>query len=380
MPSLTIPFNLLRASRYANPGSEADILPEVYGDFALGGLRGPIPAVLIDDVNWVYCAAAHAVEVITTVYVDDVAQSSGFTSSVSNNYESQGVIATIDFTSQPTGVVTWRGRGKQSGGVLVTNPITQLEDLLLTRGGFVAADFEVSDLETARTVAILKDYQLAWVVNDERQVAEWLTEWLFNVAGAWRVTGSDRLVLLADDGNIPTPDQITVNIVASRDCGGDEEVTISGNVDHLVNALTVHYLWSWSLGQASSRIITEEDTISKNGHLGTEIRKGVTLKGHRRARDVAAWADVIFLRQAFRHRRNGAIAEFPIIGPKFLHGVPGDWITLTWPWGPRTIGESSFTQHICKVLAVRHELPGPGAKTTVEALLTGESLLTSQGF
>ena len=76
---LCSPLELIRAERYAGSPNPAFILPDVYGDFRVGGLRGPIPAVLVTQSSpWVFIAAAHPVKEITNVYVDDVEATSGF--------------------------------------------------------------------------------------------------------------------------------------------------------------------------------------------------------------------------------------------------------------------------------------------------------------
>lgn len=374
---LTRALSLVRASRYASPGDAAAILPEVYGGFSSGGLRGPVPAVLIDNVNWVYAAAAHAVGSITNVYVDNVEQTSGFTVNINNNYESQGAIATIDFTSQPAGEVTWRGTGKQSGGSTITNCVTQLEDLLVTRGGFSSSDFDTTTLELARAAVSSQGYETAWVVWDERFVVEWINEMMFNCMGGWWMTGAGTLGLFVDAGAAPTSSMLVAHIVARRDCvGGDDGVAMSGDFEHLVNALNVDYLWSWFTGNPSSRLTSPEHTLSKNAH--GEVRKTVALRGHRRSVDVTAWSTVLFVRQAFTTRVEGAIISFTVDGPKLAHATIGDWIGFSWEWGPTREQGNSYRNEILRLVAIRHYLEELKFRTTVEAVDSG-SYLTSGG-
>ena len=378
--TLASPLTLLRTSRYASPGDPAEILPEVYGDFSSGGLAGPIPARLINKAGFVYAAAAHAVGSIANVYDGEVEKTIGVdvAVSVSNNYESQGVIATLDFVAQPVGPVSWRGTGKQSGGVTVTNPVTQLEDLLSTRGGAVAADYETAALELARATASTKGYQTAWVVADDRPVAEWLSEWMLNVMGSWHKHGDGRLCLWVDDGNWPLPEDIVAHVVARRDCvDGDDGVTMTGSERDLVNALNVHYLYSWTLGQPSSRITSEEDLISKNAH--GESRKGVTLKGHRRTADVTTWATVLFERQAYRRRVEGAVLRFTTTGAKLLHATIGDSIGFSWPWGPVREEGNDYVNEILRIIGLRHDVGGSG-QTEVTAVDLGGYLTSDTYF
>ena len=108
---LCSPLNLIAASSYVDPDSGADLLPDVYGDFSdLSGLRGPIPAVLIDKTSFTYAAAGHPVHSITNIYVDDIEVTSGFTVNNGIDYQGVGQIATITFDALPEGTVTWRGK------------------------------------------------------------------------------------------------------------------------------------------------------------------------------------------------------------------------------------------------------------------------------
>lgn len=369
--ALSTSLELIRASRYANPASAADILPDVYGDFSAGGLAGPVPAVCIDTVNFVYAAAAHAVTSITNVYVGEIAQTIGVacTVSVSNNYEGQGLIAIIDFVTQPDGVVSWRGVGKVLAGDDENN-ITQLEDLLLTRGGLVDADFDNTMRETARAAVASQGYLTSWVVNDERARGEWINEMMFNVMGSWYVTGEDTIALLVDRGVAPTIDEVLAHIIASRDVvDGDDGVQMSGDLQHLVNALNIDYLWNWAINSRSSRIVTLQDNISLNIH--GEVRKSVTLRGLRRSADLTAWALVLFARQSFRRRVEGAIVNFVVDGPKLAHATVGDYITLSWVYGPTREENNVYVNQICRLVSVRHQLEGSMGRTQIEAVDTG---------
>ena len=58
-------------------------------------------------------------------------------------------VAAITFTEQPAGAVSWRGRGRMDDeGVLITNPIEQLQRLLQDRAGYHAEDFDATTLLT----------------------------------------------------------------------------------------------------------------------------------------------------------------------------------------------------------------------------------------
>ena len=108
-PKLCLPFGLPTASLYTNPGNPADLLPLVYGDFRVGGLRGPVPATLIDRGDpalgsvgpWTYCGAWMPVVSVENVYIEDVEQSfsldtvnpnANIVVSLSNNFQNVGPI------------------------------------------------------------------------------------------------------------------------------------------------------------------------------------------------------------------------------------------------------------------------------------------------
>lgn len=371
---------LRRAEDFVNAPEPANILPDVYGDFAEGGLRGPCPTVLISQTSpFIYLAANHPVKSIEAVYVDDVEQTSGFSVSVSYPPPTlvAGVspaytqIAVIVFTEQPTGVVTWRGKGRmEDDGTLIVNPIRQLEILLRHRCGFTNSDFDAGSIAEAISDAAAVGYELAWVFNDDRQIQEWITEVLFNVMGYWRVNGREELQIGIDPGGPPDASRVAHAIIASRDVvHGEEGVEIVLDRQNLVNKLNAYYLWSWSTGQPSSRIISIEDNISINAH--GEQRKAVTLKGHRDQTQVHAWGDILMDRQSFRTRLEGGMVRFTVRDAQGVHLSVGDLISFSWASGPiRELG-NPYVNQILRVISSTNDWM-QGGMTTIEALDTGE--------
>lgn len=375
---LSSPLSLLRANRYARPASGADILPDVYGDFRTGGgLRGPCPAVLVDTTNFIYVAAAHSVVSIDQVFIDDVEQSSGFTVNVAYDLESLGEVAVIDFTSLPDGQVSWRGRGKPSGGSLITGALDQIEDLIKTRADGVTADFNAASLAEAKAAADSEGYTPAWVIQDLRELGEWLTEMLFNVCGRYRIAGDGRLEFMVDTGLATYP--MAAHVVASRDCvDGDDGVEFLGDYQHIVNALTVLYQWSFALGAPSVEDATQEHAVSKN--LYGETRKIITLRGLRTAAEVATWADTIFTRSHYRSRVEGARVRFTVDGARCAHVTQGDYLSLSWDWGPYREEAALYRNEILQVLGVQHQPSPARLRTTITALDTGVYLTTDPYF
>jgi hypothetical protein len=372
------PLDLVRAGRYTSPADGAAIVPEVYGSFLTGGVAGAVPAVQIDTVTFVYAAAAHAVGSITAVYIGDVEVTIGVhvTVNLANDFQSQGVIATLTFIEQPAGVVSWRGEGKQESAATITNAISQLKDLLTTRAQSVGAaldetlDYDVSMRERARSDVEAFGYQTAFVIEDEREAGEWITEILFNVLGHWFIRGDNKLCLYIERAPVINDTDVYAHLIAARDVvNGDYGVTMSGDFQHLVNAVTADYLWSWTLGQALSRLVTPQAEVSFNAH--GEVRKNITLRGHRVQAHVETWCDALFARQDFRTRVEGAIVSFTVEGNVLARATEGDYIALTWFYGPTRDDGEGYVNEVLRIITLRHAIDGPNGTTFVEAIDTG---------
>jgi hypothetical protein len=366
---LCSPLGLIRAEVFVDAPDPAFILPDVYGDFALGGIRGPCPTVLVTRTSpFVYVAAAHPVQAITNVYVNDVEQTGGFSTSPAVDLGNGFQVAVITFTDQPAGVVSWRGQGRMDDdGVLITNAVDQLFTLLNHRAGYSLADFDAGLLAEARARATLLGWTPAWVFQDDQQVQNWVTDLLFNVMGFWRVSGRAQLQLYLDDGLTPSGSEIVASVVAARDCvDGDDGVTFTADRSHLVNKVIAYYLYSWTLGQPSSRLTDLNDDISINAH--GELRKGVTLRGLRVMEQVEQWARILFARQSFAHRVEGALVHFTIEGSQLIHLAIGDIFAFSWPYGPRRELGNPYYNQLLRALTVIHsfERGGISAITAVD--------------
>ena len=367
-PRLCIPFGLPRAEIYENPGNPADLLPIVYGDFRLGGLRGPVPATLIDkgedDLGpWVYCAAFHPVMSIDLVYIDD-AIAGGYEWSQSDNFQNKGTIATITFTVQPRGQVSWRGRGiyDRTGAELMENCLDQLVHLLTTWGNFdLREDFDLTALSEATAKINQLGYRTAFVVFSEAVTQDWITEMLFNVMGYWRVNGREQLEFHVDDGYATLrPSDLTAEVLAPRDCiDGDDGVSFTLDRGNLVNDITAYHLYSYSLDVPTSRLVglTDQTSIAAYGTM----KKAVTLKGLRRQDDVRTWAAILLMRQSARTRVEGGLVEFTLFGGRFAHLTVGDLITFTWPYGPTRESGNPYASEILRIANLTIDLSRGGA-------------------
>jgi hypothetical protein len=243
-PRLCLPFGLPRASHYLNPGNPADILPLVYGDFRVGGMRGPIEAILIDRrdlaatppvLRWTYCLAFHPVVSVEKLYIEDVEQffvldttigtvfpglitDPPIIVSLSSNFQNCSPIAAVSFLPDPTnpmlspegqplGQVTWRGRGLHDPNfpsaplAVMENVIDQVVDLLTIWGSFdVLDDFDATTLSEARSKVTDSGYATAFVVHDEQVTTDWISLMMFQVMGYWRINGRQQLEFFIDVG------------------------------------------------------------------------------------------------------------------------------------------------------------------------------------
>jgi hypothetical protein len=384
-PRLCLPFGMPRAEIYTNPGDPADILPIVYGDFRVAGGRGPVPAVLIDKGidnlgPWVFCAAFHPVMSIDDVYIVDIKQTTGFIVALSNNFQNQGTIATITFEVQPTADVSWRGQGyfAADGITLMENCVDQMVHLLTTFGNFdIPDDFDMTALSEAIATVTRLDYRTAFVVKNEDVTQDWLTAMLFQVMGYWRINGKEQIEIHVDDGEAIPVSHVAAHLIASRDClDGDDGVTFVIDRNWIVNDLTVDYCWGYSLEVASHRLTELRDPVSMQAY--GPMSKVVTLIGLRRPIDVIVWSAILLTRQSARTRIEGAQVRLEVFAQRVAHVTIGDYIALSWPYGPTREGGRPFVNEILRVTDVIIDAQRGGC-VTITAVGLGEYILGTGG-
>ena len=337
-PRLCIPFGLPRADLYPDPGDGANILPIVYGDFTLGGIRGPVPATLIDKTTFTYCAAYHPVVSIDAVYIEDMLiPPELYTVSTSNNYKNKGSIATITFLTMPPGPVSWRGIGmidRDTAGPM-TNVISQIVHLLTTYGNFeLDHDFDLGTVIEAKADVEALGYQTSFVIIDDLVTQDHITDMMFNVMGYWRIDGRQRVQFYIDKGDLTfKKEQMAASIVPSRDCmNGDDGVKLVMDRQYVTNKLIPYFQWSFSAGVPSTRMADLTDEVSKSSY--GMLDKEIILKGLRRENDVRTWAAIMFTRQSGRSRIEAAIITFTMTSARFSHLALGDLVAVSWPYGP----------------------------------------------
>jgi len=195
-------FFLGWSSRYANPESQDEILPVVYGDLTINATGGVLKAVCIDTVNFYYLIADHAILSeangnVITVYEDGVVISAGFTITTSGADENGKTIAYLDFASLPSGDITVSLMGIDDGsGNLLENPIDILEDLL-TLMSVTDPQNSQAFLET-KALATANSYTAASIILQEQPKEFWVKSILSSFLGDFWHNGDNELVISLD--------------------------------------------------------------------------------------------------------------------------------------------------------------------------------------
>jgi len=212
----------------------------VYGDVTDGD-TGNWQAYCIDTVNFVYAFAGHAVLSVANgntvkVYQDDVLVASGYTFDESNDYESQGIIATITFTTdQGNATITVSGCGIASGSVLLENGIDLINDLLITRAGFSSAIFDATAKATARSIFDSQGYFAAGVITQDVKIWDLIQQMLGSFLGSAWISGAGTLIIRIDDGTLR---HVAAEPIPPAEVEG---VTAELSIDDLINACPCSY-------------------------------------------------------------------------------------------------------------------------------------------
>jgi len=235
------------AGRYADPGENQQNvnLPLVYGDMTENSDEAVWTAPGIDTVNFVYCVSGWpllsvANGNVVTVYVDGVETPSGWVFDESNDYESQGNIAILDFASDPGGVVTVRCKGKDDGGTLITNPISVIDDFL----DYVATLLDVTwqkgqrSFSDATNAADQNGYTCAGIILSNNTLGYWLQNILNSFLGWFN---------FAEDGTLDVylrPLSITPKIVEEVQEYNAIHYDIQKSIANVCNRLIIDYALS----------------------------------------------------------------------------------------------------------------------------------------
>ena len=251
---LTDTCYLKRAGRYAKPLNTNDRLPIVYGDLTDGTL-GLWECPCIDTDNYVYCFAGHEVLSVAngnsiTVYENDLElDPSLYSFDEANDYEGQGTIAIIDFTTPKTGsIITVRGMGKPTatgGATLMDNIVDIVNDFLTVENDFTSSIYEATAKARAAQVFTAQSYAAAGVINEDAEIWEIVTEMMASFLGGAYLDGDGELVLEIDDNTIPY--QYGQAGVIPR--GEAELLSAAQRLGNIINRCPCNYRYSWRVGE-----------------------------------------------------------------------------------------------------------------------------------
>ncbi|MBD3251157.1 hypothetical protein GF380_01655, partial [Candidatus Uhrbacteria bacterium] len=250
------------SGRYTNPGrNQANvILPHVYGDMTENSDGGAWVCPEIDSVNHVFCVAAWPVLSVAngntvSVYVDGALQSSGYTFDENNNYESQGAVAIVTFSSDPGGTVTVQCQGKETSpgsGTVITNPVDVIEDWLDYVADLLDAgnwEKDVNNFAQARNTCVINGYRAAGVFQANNSLGAYLQTILNSFLGTFRFSNSGKVQLHFKS---LTTEQATLEEIEEAQA---IDLKVKKDINTVLNRIIINYAISY----------TEIDRRFKNG-------------------------------------------------------------------------------------------------------------------
>jgi len=196
---------LLDTSRYSNPGpNQQNIpLPLPYGNLIENSDSAVWVCPCIDSTAYVYCVAGWPIQSVAngntvSVYVDGVLQSSGYTFDESNDYESQGNVAIVDFTADPGGTVSVRCNGKWVDGALLTNPVDIIEDFIdyaATRVDNVGWQMNATSFAQGKAYCDENSFVAAGVILSNNSLGYWIKNILASFLGSFNFNAAGEIEL-----------------------------------------------------------------------------------------------------------------------------------------------------------------------------------------
>lgn len=214
MTKLSDTYFLKRAGDYSAPLKSAERLPVLYGDLT-DGENGNWQLPCLNSTDWVYAYAGHEVLSLAngnsvTIYEDGMLLTGGgvdYTFNAANDYESHGVIATIDMVNpKDNAVITACGMGKPTtsgGATLMDNIIDIVYDFLTVENDFTAALFDSTAKAMARAMFAAQSYTAAGAIIRDAPVWETIVKMMGSFLGSAYINGEGELVLDIDVNTVP---------------------------------------------------------------------------------------------------------------------------------------------------------------------------------
>ncbi len=259
-------FYLGRAGRYDNPLNSNDRLPIVYGDLE-DGPPGVWRLPCIDTVNKVYCFADHAVLSVANgnsiaIYSDGVLIAGGsYTFDESNDYESEGAIATVTFDDdQKNKVITATGSGKASGATLYENIIDIANDWLTSENDFDAVlGYNLTAKARASAIFDTQSYKAAGVIDKDIKGWELLQKMLGSFLGSVYMDGEGKLAFSIDDNQTGYWGWVVPR-------GDVMQATAKRRLENVINQCPCNYAYNYAAGgfAAHTDDSADADAASQN--------------------------------------------------------------------------------------------------------------------
>jgi len=270
-------FYLSRAGRYTTPENTNDRLPIIYGDMTDGN-TGNWSAPCIDTTPGaeVFCFASHETLSVANgnsiaVYDDDVlVNPANYTFNHSHNFESEGVISSITFSSSPTSNsnITVTGKGKPTSpgsNVLMENIVDILIDYLVneTDSGVTDGDIDSTYKAVTKNKFIDADYTAAGAIVEDNVIWETLTLMMSSFNGGVLINNNNKIVFRMKTSSSLELYGEVVDIIDKGDMS-----FISANIryENILNRIPIRYSYNYAKKDFNSitDTIAASDTASIN--------------------------------------------------------------------------------------------------------------------
>lgn len=246
--------------------------------YQLYGLTHTISALVLEKADSFYLFADHPVKSIDTIYgqeldstelsdkiVDITVGCTKYTGQGGANdlagYAGMAVVACPYSTYVTAERLLITGKGYQDGGaVLIERPDLIMEHFLYTYAAWATANFEHAD---AATALIADAYKFSVVIQERKQLREWL-EYMAFQCRCWFRFASGKAYLLYCPDTITSDKIITGSMIAMND---DNTTTLTlrrSPLDEVINIVHLYYNrdWSKSAGREAYQAITRTENAA----------------------------------------------------------------------------------------------------------------------
>lgn len=329
-------YYLPRAGQFANCLNSNDRLPIVYGDLTDGNLGNWI-SPCIDSTNYVYCYAAHpclstALGNSINVYVDNALKDpSTYTYSTGNS--TYAGYATIKFVaSQGDGKVTIRGKGMDSGGVLIENIIEIGQDFLLNEVGISSTQFDDASCEVALARFDASSYVAAGAITEDAPAWTIIQQMIGSFNGMAFYNNEKKLVIDFDPGG--TNPQYVPTIIRKSDIAN---ITAKHTISNLINRCPVSFAYNYAAKEfrrytntdAYADLISEENYGSQTPTSPLSLYWIRSLTMAQKIQDVIVglWSNPVWeisLKEIALKNINLDVGDIISLTIDFLYGHDGD--------------------------------------------------------